>query len=230
MDMTDEALGQAVGQIEDGFILQALDQSEKKKKKWGKKIIILSAALVASQSLLAYHTGYRFRHLVGSYVAEVTTFVTPEGYKEARSSLSFDWDAEKPYRVEDGQIYFTHDGSDQNITEFCSANDCFLFDHVNFWGNGYIIVVGGTADNISDRIAFFEAGHPTSSVTSRKNGLERDDYFTHTVYEGHQWEAAIDYEIQIRDDWYRLYYSDEQKAEIESQKPYDPYVITVKKG
>lgn len=228
--MTDEALGQAVSEIEDRFILQAVDGAQKKKRKWGKKILVLSAALIGLQSLLAYHTGYRFRYMVGAYTAELTSFVTPEGYKAARSSLSFDWDAEKPYRVENDQIYFTHDGSDQNITEFCSANDCFLYNHVNFWGNGYIIVIGGTPDNVGDRITFFESGRLTASVTSTKADLEYDEYFTQTVFHGHQWDAAINYEIEIRDDWYRLYYSDEDKAKVESQKPYDPYVITVKKA
>ncbi len=230
--MTDEELGRAVGEIEDGFILKASNLTRKRRKNMGKKILVLVAALMAFQGLVAYTTGYRFQHLVGKYLAQVSHTVTPEGYQQLESSLAFDWEASPPYRVEQGQVYFTHDGSDRNITEFISANNCFLYQNVNFWGNGYIIAVGGTPENLGDYIGFFQGGQHISSVFSVSEGQEEDPYYTRNVtYKEHQWMAALQYEINIRDPWYLWYDSPQQRWEsVDSQKPYESYKITVEKA
>lgn len=233
--MEKSRISQMLQGIDESFLQESLEFSlkpVKKKRKLGKKLLILVAAIITVGSLVGYHRGYPFQYFVGGYVARVMETVSPEGYRESSSSLSFDWDAEKPYRVEDGQIYFTHDGSDRNITEFCSVDDCFLYNNVNFWGNGHIVVVGGTAEHTADYIAFFQGGHHTSSVFSTTVDMERDDYYSHgsVIYKLHQWKAAIQYEINIRDEWYLNYYSEEDKwTYVDSLKPYNPYKITVVK-
>lgn len=231
--MNDEELGQAVTDIDDSFVLQAANLQKKKKSKFGKRLIILLAAVICLNSLVSYHTGYRFQYFLGSFIAQITDTLTPEGYIETKSGLSFDWNADKPYRIESGQILFTFDGSDRNITEFCSVNNCYLYENVDFFGNGYVISIGGTPENTGDWIAFFEGGRNVSSVLSVDSGLEYDDYYAerNKTYIDHQWVAAIKYELDIRDPFYINYYSDEQKWEyVDSQKPYEPYTITVQKG
>ncbi len=231
--MTDEQLGLALGDMNEKFVLQAIETPEKKRKKWGKKFMVLVAAVVSLNSLVGYHTGYKLQYFMGGYYAKVSTSITPEGYNQSSSSLSVTGDAPDPYVVEDGQIYFTHDDSYRNITEYCSVNDCFLYNNVNFWGNGYIIVVGGTVENAGYLTAFFSGGRFTSSHIRVKSELEYDDYYTgfHSIYREHQWEAAINYELNIRNTEYINYFSEEDKWEyVDSQKPYTPYTITVQKA
>lgn len=47
------------------------------------------------------------------------------------------------YEEIDGELFFTYDGSNQNITEYCSMEDYFAYENIDENGNGYIMVVGG---------------------------------------------------------------------------------------
>lgn len=226
--MTDLELAQAVSEIEDRYILQG-----GKKKKRVKKTLLLLAAMIGIPTLLGFHRSYPLQYRVGPYVARVMQTTTPEGYQQSSSSLSSSMEMETFYRVENGEIFFTHDGSDRNITEFCSVNDCYLYDNVDFWGNGYIVAVGGTAENMGEQIMFFSGGQHTASSSTTSSGQERDPYYDgfYSFWMEHQWEAALRYEVEIRSIWYTQYYSEQDKWDnVDSQKPYAPYVITVEKA
>lgn len=231
--MNDEELEQAITEIDDSFVIQAINLNTKRRSNNVKKIAVLVAVAVCLNTLVAYHTGYRFQYFIGSFIAKVSDSVNTDGNIETKSGLTFDWNNDKPYKIENGEILFSFDGSNRIITEFCSVNNCYLYENVDFFGNGYIIAVGGTPENTGDLIAFFEGGKKVSHVLSVASGEEYDDYYAerNPTYKNHQWTAAINYELNIRDTWYLNYYTEEQRFEyVDSQKPYEPYTITVEKG
>lgn len=53
-----------------------------------------------------------------------------------------------PAHVEDGRIIFTLDGSNQDITDFCSETDYYKYETTDKDGFKYVIVVGGTPKNM----------------------------------------------------------------------------------
>lgn len=52
-----------------------------------------------------------------------------------------------PAKIVDGRIIFTLDGSNRDITSFCSETDYYRYDAVDALGIPHYIIVGGTPDN-----------------------------------------------------------------------------------
>lgn len=238
--MKKEEIEDAITDIDEEYLTKALDYKPAKRtgKKIGKKLLILVAATIALNGLVGYNTGYSLRHYVGKNWAMLQLQVDKNGNMLSSSSMVYDLDSESPYEVEDGQIYFTYDGSDRNITEFCSVYDCFLHVDVNFWGNGLYIVIGGTPDNVGYRLGYVIGGKETSSITIASSFLGNDfaprmDEHQDSRFYGlarytlnHFWMGALDYEK-----WSTKFDNDgispEQRAEFELvNKPDFDYVIT----
>jgi len=55
----------------------------------------------------------------------------------------------EPAETRDGRIYFTLDGSDTDITDYCAEDAYYSYEHTADDGNRHVILVGGTPDDIS---------------------------------------------------------------------------------
>lgn len=239
--MKKEEIEDAITDIDDVYIVNALNYKvpTHKRKKFGKKILILVAAVIALNSLVGYGTGYSLPHYIGKNWAMLSLQVDKNGNMLSTSSLTYDLDTNPPYRVEDTQIYFTYDDSNRNITEFCSVFDCFLHIDVNFWGNGQYIVIGGTPDNLSYRIGFVIGGKETSSVTiysadSGNDNAPRMEEHQDSRFYGlawyslnHFWTGALDYEKwSAHFDELTMTPEDREEFELVNKPDFD-YVITI---
>lgn len=236
-----EEIENAITDIDDVHIVNALDYKAptQKRTKFGKKLVVLVAAVVALNSLVGFATGYSLRHYIGKNWAMVSLQVDKNGNMISTSSLNYDLETNTPYRVDDGQIYFTHDGSNRNITDFCSIYDSFVYVDVDFWGNGNYIVVGGTPDNLGFTVGNVIGGKRVSSVTlypaiiengnaPRMNENTDSKFYGLVQYSmNHYWKGAIEWE-----EWVEKFndtnLSPEERAEFElMNKPHFDYVITM---
>jgi hypothetical protein len=53
-----------------------------------------------------------------------------------------------PVEVRDGQVYFTVDGSNKNITAYCTETTYFHYEKIADNGYRHVFVVGGAPDNL----------------------------------------------------------------------------------
>ncbi len=224
--MKKEEIEQAITGIDERFILEALDDSSPQKRKMGTKLFILVAAIIGITGLSAFSNGMYFFQYVGYSYGKFERWVDVDGSHNVRASINVDWDSEPPYRIENGQIYFTFDGSDRNITEYCSETDFFIYDKVNMFDRGYYIAIGGTVDNVGYRVCFMDDFYNNAAVTSYSGDATKHEIYTKHFQE-HLWEVALDYEKYSRSYEYKYLTSDEQRAEQdEIGKPKFEYKIT----
>lgn len=236
-----EEIEDAITDVDDVHIVNALNYKAptQKRAKIGKKILVLVAAVITLNSLVGFATGYSLRHYIGKNWAMVSLQVDKNGNMLSSSSLNYDLETDTPYHVEDGQIYFTHDGSNKNITDFCSIYDSFAYVDVDFWGNGHYIIVGGTTDNLGFCVGNVIGGKRVSSVAfypailengnaPRMNDNTDSKFYGLVQYTmNHYWKGAIEWEEWL-DRFSDTNLSTEEREEFELvNKPHFDYVITM---
>lgn len=228
--MTREEIEDAITNLDDRHLSNAIHHKPIKKRKFGRKFLTVIAAVIVLNSFLGFSTGYKLRTFIGKNWAEISGGLNSDGNYFASGSVRYDLETSPPYRVKNGEIYFIYDGLDKNITEFCSEYDCFVYTNVNFWGNGYYIAVGGTPDNVGFQFGTVFGEEVSSTITIFHTDIERDstissEFIMYT--EEHYWCGALDYEIFTHSLLYQKKFSTEQQLEFDkTEKPTFDYCIT----
>jgi hypothetical protein len=108
------------------------------------KIAAIAAATVLAVSMLVgFAYGNQIIQRLGGGKIETGKDSASRDFASISSGFEFD-----PAEVRDGQIYFILDGSDTNITSYCSETAYYQYEQVTDDGYQHIIIVGGTVDNI----------------------------------------------------------------------------------
>lgn len=70
-------------------------------------------------------------------------------WNEALWDGTLDTEPVLPYEVRDGRVYFTLDGSDQDITDQCSEDSWFTYETTGTDGSRQITLVGGAPEEVN---------------------------------------------------------------------------------
>lgn len=116
-----------------------------------KKIRKSIVAAVAVMTIIVM-AGAAYAYTGGSIFWNLTGGWTEYGvYNEDNTYIIHTFDTEntsKPTEVRDGRIYFVLDGSDTDITDYCSKDSYYSYEQIDDDGYRHVILVGGTADDI----------------------------------------------------------------------------------
>lgn len=127
------------------------------------RVLVIAVAVLLSLSLVGFAYGSQIlRFFTG---AAMVTEKSSSGNNIYKSLIVDSIEEKAPAEMIDQKIIFTLDGSNRDITEFCSEQDYFAFEFVdeNKWKQ--VVVVGGTVENMGYSLFIFnengeyEGGH-----------------------------------------------------------------------
>lgn len=104
-------------------------------------------AVVVMLSLLtfgvAYAYGSQIIQLLGGGRIESGKTSDCDDYISISTGFATD-----PVEVRDGQVYFILDGSNMNITSYCTESTFFMHEQIADTGYRHVVIVGGAPDNL----------------------------------------------------------------------------------
>jgi len=112
-----------------------------------KRPLTAAIAIVAILSLLT--TGFAFAY--GSQIIQllgggrIETGKTSDGNDNISVDTGFVSD---PVEVRDGKVYFVLDGTNKDITSYCTETTFYQYEQIADNGYRHVVVVGGTSDNL----------------------------------------------------------------------------------
>lgn len=141
--MNEKILG-ALELVKDEYIIEAAKAIESPKKRLCPRLILAAAAILIVSLLLVGFTYLDdcFNLLTGGTITIEHLF---GGGRRVTSSIGF---SEYPAEVRNGRIIFTLDGSEKDITDFCSETDYYSYEETCEDGTYHVVFVGGTVDNL----------------------------------------------------------------------------------
>ncbi|MDR2590878.1 MAG: hypothetical protein LBC71_07850 [Oscillospiraceae bacterium] len=109
----------------------------------------LITGLVAAVIALSFTTVVAFAY--GSQIIELLGSGQIEIERSGRGtsvSISIPDVGFNPVEVKDGRVYFILDGSNKDITEYCTESTYYQYEHIAENGYRHVIIVGGSPDNL----------------------------------------------------------------------------------
>lgn len=145
-------VSQCIGAIDDRFIVEATQHKTKKKKKFPLPavacLVLLCGGFYTTRDIQVYHLGAGY------------TFTTWNALDGSRGHQTRNPTDEKYQVLErrDGKIYYIFEDNDLDISNFCSLNEYISDFNLDKEGTGFVLTVGGNADQAGYSIYFYENG------------------------------------------------------------------------
>lgn len=108
-----------------------------------RKALVAAVAILASVLLAGFTFGSQIIQLLGGGRIESGTDGSGNNYTSIDAGFETD-----PVEIRDGQVYFVLDGSDTDITRYCTETTYYQYEQIADNGYRHVVVVGGTPDNL----------------------------------------------------------------------------------
>lgn len=140
------------------------------------KALVAAVAILSFALLAGFTFGNQIIQLLGGGRMESGTDSSGNSYVAMDTGFETE-----PVEIRDGQVYFVLNGSDKNITSYCTETTYYQYEQIADNGNRHVVVVGGTPDNLGwGEFVWDEAGAflgsnatiPASSNGERPEWLE----------------------------------------------------------
>lgn len=108
------------------------------------RVAVIAIASVLMLALLVGFTyGSQIVQLLGG--GRIESGTDGEGNDIVTMDMGF---ASDPAQVRDGKVYFVLDGSDADITSYCTEETYYLYEQIADNGYRHVVLVGGAPDNL----------------------------------------------------------------------------------
>ena len=140
-----------------------------------KKLVAVLVAAILAVSLstfVAFAYGDQIIQLLGG--GQIKSGITEEGSHYTSMTMSTDDPA--PVEVRDGKVYFVLDGTDTDITGYCTETTYYQYEKNADNGYRHIFIVGGSPDDLGwAEYIWDEAGKPVGSTSVLPAGYNADE-------------------------------------------------------
>lgn len=110
-----------------------------------RRVLIASVIAVLALSIAGFTYRNQIIHLLGGGTIEQGKNENGDDFVSMDTGFVSD-----PVRIEENQIYFILDGSDQNITNQCSESSYFKYETTDEAGYRKVVIIGGTPECIGN--------------------------------------------------------------------------------
>jgi len=140
-----------------------------------KKLIAALIAVVIVLSLstiVAFAYGSQIIQLLGG--GRIESGRTEDGGHYV--SMTTSEEEPDPVEVRDGRVYFVLDGSNADITSYCTETTYFEYEYISDNGYHHVFIVGGAPDNLGWAEYILDAdGNPFASNARYPDGSTHDE-------------------------------------------------------
>lgn len=141
-----------------------------KRKIRPRRSLVIAAAIVLALALVGFTFGNQIINLLSGGRFMVST---SDGTDIISVTLG---SADVPIRVQENQIYFVIDGSDENITNQCSNENYYQYEVTDELGYRHVILIGGTPDNVGWAEMVWDSTGKASGCTAVHNSEEEPEW------------------------------------------------------
>lgn len=144
-----------------------------KSRRISKAVVIAAVVVLATTLLVGFAYGNQIIQLLGGGRIETGKDSAGNDYISMDSGFASD-----PAEVRNGQIYFVLDGSDTDITSYCSEETYYQYETIADNGYRHVVIIGGTPDDIGwgefvwDEKGVFVGSNATQNTPETPKWLE----------------------------------------------------------
>lgn len=144
-----------ISEIISGVDMKFVEEATNTKSLYSpKKLVAIGLVATLSFSLVGWTGNFIMKHLAlgGIYTESYDPLL---GTTTGSVSMS---ETARVFEEIDGEVCFIYNNINENITEFCSATEYFVYEELDDDVSGFVIVIGGSEGNRGQFIYNFEDG------------------------------------------------------------------------